>query len=109
MTAKDTLECIADAITEIKAIVAYHLEGGEMLAEIEAALNELKNEITDDAAESQVAEKVLDDFDEDQLVEYLKDKGYTVLNFDNLVERSKLDDFLRSEIFPLYNDQKAFL
>jgi len=109
MTTKDTLECIADTVTQIKSIVAYHLGGGEMLAEIEDALDELKNEITDDAAESQVAEKVLDDFDEEQLVEYLKDKGYTVLNFDNLIERSKLDNFLRSEIFPRYNDQKAFL
>ena len=104
MTKKDTLDLVANYRAEVKKVVGDHLAGEDLATELDDLFAELGDHVKDD---TQIND--LEEIDEDQLVEYLKDKGYTVLNFDNLIERSKLDDFLRSEIFPRYNDQKAFL
>jgi len=108
MTKKEILDLVANYRAEVRSVVGEHLAGEALATELDDLFAELADHVKDDKFEIDDLDEY-DDEDLVDLVEHLKDKGYTVLNFDNLIERSKLDDFLRSEIFPRYNDQKAFL
>jgi len=53
-------------------------------------------------------DKLLGTMDADDIAAHLSGKGYSIIKVDS-AKREKLKDFIESEIYPYYNDQKAFV
>lgn len=59
-----------------------------------------ENELTDENVEQLLG--LIDDYD---ITSYLEDKGYSFVKIKSADQQAKLAEFLKTEIYPYYNDQ----
>ena len=94
MTKTELLGLISSHACTIKAILDDNLVGGGLETEIHAALENLRDKINN--------EYVDDDTDYETELEL-------ELHSLSMVQRSKLEAFIKAEIYPYYNQQKSSL
>lgn len=118
-------ELLDSHIKTVNAIVEDYVGGPGMETEIEAAHENLRIEITEILEDKQeesfddLLEKVFDhdDFwekkffeklDSDSMAKYVSEnKGYSLIRVDSLSDKMKLEEFVKTEIYPDYNEQKG--
>lgn len=124
------IEKVQDLLDEhsktVIAIVQDYVGGDGMEHEISVAHDNLKSEIDLlDGEEPELnldklIEKITDhkDYDSDKLIavldpsdidSYATSNGYCLIKVDNMNLRGKLEDFIKTEIYPHYADQNEFV
>lgn len=121
------LELLDKHIDTKSAIMDNYLSGDDgMLLELGEADSNLRQEIADievDDSYQKLLSKIEDhdDYNSDDLLklvddkegesalhEYLQTKGYAIIKIDNIQDQSKLQTFVETELYPLYNDRNKY-
>jgi len=120
------LELLDNHIDTTRAILDDYLSGDDgMITELGAANENLRNsiealEVEDDFKSLLEQIKKSDDFDcgellkliadedEDFILNYSTNKGYALIKLETMEQRSKLEDFIKAEIYPYHNDENKF-
>lgn len=129
MTKTEILKLIDTCRDMVITVAEDYLTAEGMRTEMLAAFENLVNDISEDPAEAVPletpailyqlnalyqdtevqADEILNLLDKDEIIEYLTDDGYQLLRLDYLQDREKLRNFLETEIYTSYNQQKANL
>ena len=125
MNKKEVMQLLAAHKETVQAIVSDYLEGGEMFKEIEKDFDDTCDAIEQVFDEGMSYDEVIKQLenvkneiepgdllpliDNSDLCEYLQQDGFQVFKIDGIVNQGKLEDFLCSEIYLSYNEQRANL
>lgn len=76
-------------------------------SENEPEFDDIVKQLKDMPGSDIVTAEILDVLDEDEVVGWASDKrpNHIVIKLESIELRSKLEEFLKTEIFPFYNDQ----
>lgn len=127
----DALQVAKDYLQTVKNILGDYavdlMLGDGIITELDAAgetlvreLSEIDTTQDDDQVFKYIVEQVgelnldswqtqelLSKLDEEEVNEFVRGKGFMAIKIDNMDKQSKLEEFIETEIFPLYNDQVA--
>lgn len=125
MNKREVMRLLAAHKKVVQEIISDYLEGGEMLKEIETdfenTCDDIEQVFDEGMSYNEVIKKLegmkdkiyardlLPLMDNSDLCEYLQQDGFQVFKIDGIVNQGKLEDFLCSEIYPSYNEQRANL
>jgi hypothetical protein len=62
----------------------------------------------DDLKVDEILDFVHDKIDGDAMLDYMNAKGYAFVKLDSLKDKEKLEEFVKAEIWPFYNDSDKY-
>jgi len=106
---------IVDKYKEVKhAILSDYLMEDGLVTELNAAIDnmvtsineiEVEEEPLPDEDEKNNTEPSLDDFSEEDILDHLREKDFSIIKIDNLADKIKLETFIENDLYPLYADR----
>lgn len=106
---------IVDKYKDVKhAILSDYLMEDGIVTELNAAIDnmvtsineiEVEEEPEPDEDEKNNTEPSLDDFCEEDILDHLREKDFSIIKIDNLADKIKLETFIENELYPLYADR----
>lgn len=102
---------MCDEIEVVNQALAEEVEALERDEDFEYVFDALKqtNKENDDVEFDLLANFILANEGESALVYELADKNYICVKLENMDKKAKLEDFIKSEIYPLHSDQQSYL
>jgi hypothetical protein len=105
LTEKILTEAFIDLDRENKTEIEYcNMDSDELVKQFNDD-PDLLEEVLDGAYRSGKANTAT----QEVMLKLLEGAGYTIVKVDSMVKQDRLQEFLMTEIFPTYNEQKAFL
>lgn len=101
---------MCDEIEVVNQLLAEEVEALERDEDFDSVFDALKQtKRTTTSSFDLLANFILANEGESSLVYELSDKNYICVKVENMDSKAKLEDFIKSEIYPLYSDQQTYL
>jgi hypothetical protein len=100
------------AIDNLKDEIANLTGAGDDKAYIKNDFKSIMDALQEMEHEEIEESKLLDlvaEIDDTLIYDYVKSEGYLYIKINNIVDQQKLEDFIKTEIYPAYNQQIEFM